>query len=207
MLDRMIRVAALDDHPAVLAGLQRLIERVDGLTVVAAAQDADTLVGQLEHVRADVVVLDYQLPRGDGLAVCQRLKERSRPPAAVIYSAYAGPALAIAARIAGADALIDKRAPATDLVDAIRSVAAGNPAMPAVSPEAHAAAIERVDPEDVPVAAMALAGTSHHGIAEALATDRRDVSRRIRRIVGRLGSRPRSDFAKDMELRVPAFSR
>jgi DNA-binding NarL/FixJ family response regulator len=197
----MIRIAALDDHPAVLAGLHRLLERVDDFTVVAAAQDADTLAGLLERTRADVVVLDYQLPRGDGLAVCQRLKERAHPPAVVIYSAYAGPALAIAARIAGADALIDKRASATDLVHAVRGAAAGFPAIPDVPSDVHAAAIERLESADVPVAAMALAGTPHDGIAETLATDRRDVSRRIRRIVGRLG--PRRNAGSDIELGPP----
>jgi hypothetical protein len=44
----------------------------------------------------------------------------------------------------------------------------------------------RLAPDDVPVASMLLAGTSHHGIAEALATDRRDVVHRVRRIVGQL---------------------
>jgi DNA-binding NarL/FixJ family response regulator len=178
-LGRMIRVAALDDHPAVLAGLQRFVEGVDGFALVAAAQDADTLLAKMERARPDVVILDYHLPRGDGLAVCQRLKERVQPPAVVVYSAYAGPALAVAARIAGADALIDKRAPASHLVDAIRRVAAGDFTLPEIPPEAQAAAMERLEPDDVPIAAMALAGTSHNGMAEALATDRRDVSREL----------------------------
>jgi DNA-binding NarL/FixJ family response regulator len=179
----------------VLAGLQRLIERADGLTLVVAAQDADALVQQLEGTCADVVVLDHHLARGDGLAVCQRLKERVRAPAVVVYSAYAAPPLAIAARIAGADAVVDKRAPVAHLVDTIRRVAAGDAVMPTIPPDMHAAALERLDPDDVPVAAMALAGTSHAGIAEALATDRRDVSHRIRRTVGRLGSSPRGRLA------------
>ena len=191
----MIRVAALDDHPAVLAGLQRLIERADGFTLVAAAQDADALVQQLERTRTDVVILDCHLARGDGLAVCQRLKERVPAPAVVVYSAYAAPALAIAARIAGADALVDKRAPVPHLVDTIRRVAAGAAVLPEITPDVHAAALERLDPDDVAVAAMALAGTSHNGIAEALGTDRRDVRHRIRRIVGRLRSRPSSQIA------------
>jgi DNA-binding NarL/FixJ family response regulator len=52
----------------------------------------------------------------------------------------------------------------------------------------------RLDDEDIAVAAMLLAGTSHQGIAEALRIDRSDVTRRARRIVTRLrptGSRSR----------------
>jgi DNA-binding NarL/FixJ family response regulator len=182
----MIRVALLDDHPAVLAGLQRLVERTDDLVPIAAADNAEALLDELQSRPADVVILDYALARGDGLTLCQRLKERIRPPAVVIYSAYAGPALAVAARVAGADALIDKRASATDLLQAVRQVAAGDIVMPEIPPETLAAAIERLEPSDIPVAGMLLAGTSHHGIAEALATDRRDIVRRIPRIIGRL---------------------
>ena len=186
MLSAVIRVAILDDHPAVLAGLQRLIERTDDLVPVAAVDTAEVLWREIDKTRPDVVILDYDLSRGDGLSLCQRLKERVRPPAVAIYSAYAGPALEIAARLAGADALIDKRAPAADLVIAVRRIAAGDAMLPDVPVDLRVAAMTRLDPDDVPVAAMLLAGTSHQGIAQALGIDRRDVVRRLRRIIGRL---------------------
>jgi two-component system, NarL family, response regulator DevR len=182
----MLRVAVLDDHPAVLVGLQRLLDSTSDLQSVAVADSAQQLVRQLYGARADVVVLDYDLARGDGLKLCQALKERVRAPAVVIYSAYAGPRLAVAARIAGADALVDKRAPASELLDAVRRAAAGRSSLTEVSADQQDAAISQLAPDDVPVASMLLAGTSHQGIAEALATDRRDVAHRARRIVGRL---------------------
>jgi DNA-binding NarL/FixJ family response regulator len=182
----MPRVAALDDHPAVLAGLQRLLDSTADLQLVVAADSAQQLSRQLEGIRADVVVLDYDLARGDALTVCQALKQRVRPPSVVIYSTDAGPGLAIAARIAGADALVDKRAPASELLDAVRRAAAGRSSLPEASADQQHAAISRLARDDVPVASMLLAGTSHQGIAETLATDRRDVVRRVRRIVGRL---------------------
>ncbi len=188
----MIRVGVLDDHPAVRAGLLRLLADAPGLQPVAGADSAEGLWRQLDAVHADVVIVDYDLARGDGLALCQRLKQRVRPPAAVIYSAYAGPSLAISARIAGADALVDKRAPASELLDAVRRVAAGDLVIPDVPP-GSAGGGDRATraPGGMPVASMLLAGTSHPGIAETLATDRRDVIRRARRIVGRL--RPMAD--------------
>lgn len=182
----MLRVAILDDHPAVLAGLQRLFERAEGVEPVVAVQSPDELFRRFESEGAEVVVLDYDLGRGDGLAVCHRLKERTLPPIVVVYSAYAGPALAVAARIAGADAVVDKRASASDLIAAVQRTAAGETALPDVPRDIHEAAIVRLDGEDVPIAAMRLAGTSHEGIAEALSVDVRDVSRRVRRIVGQL---------------------
>ena len=182
----MLRVAILDDHPAVLAGLQRLIERADGVEPVTAVDTAEKLFRGLDGARADVVILDYDLARGDGLTLCHRLKERLLPPKVVVYSAYAGPALAVAARVAGADAVVDKRAPVSELIDAVRRVAAGEVVLPEIPRDLREAAIVRLAPEDVPVASMRLAGTSHQGIAEALGADRRDVTRRVRRLVGQL---------------------
>ena len=182
----MLRVALLDDHPAVLAGLQRLLDSTADLEAVSVTDNAPQLLRELDGARPDVVVVDYDLARGDGLTVCQTLKARVRPPAVVIYSAYAGPGLAISSRLAGADALVDKRAPASELIEAIRRVAAGESIIAEVPKDAQQAAVEKLAPDDVPVASMLLAGTSHQGIAEALATDRRDVVRRVRRIVGQL---------------------
>jgi two-component system response regulator DevR len=182
----MIRVAVLDDHPLVLASLEGLLQDAAGLQPVIAAADGQQLWRQLDDARPDVVVLDYDLARGDGLTLCQRLKERVRPPAVVIYSAYAGPSLALSARIAGADSLVDKRAPASELLDAIRGAADGESRIPDTAPDAREAVIAQLASSDVPVASMLLAGTSHQGIAETLATDRQDVVHSVRRIVGQL---------------------
>ena len=93
----MLYVAILDDHPAVLTGLSRLIDAQPDLAVVAAAPTAAELATQLDGARADVLVIDYDLARGDGLAHCRRIKNRRHPPAVVIYSAYASTALTLAA--------------------------------------------------------------------------------------------------------------
>jgi DNA-binding NarL/FixJ family response regulator len=193
----MLRVALLDDHPAVLAGLQSLLDSTPDLEAVCVADTAPQLLRELDGVRPDVVVLDYDLARGDGLTVCQTLKERVRPPAVVIYSAYAGPGLAISSRLAGADALVDKRAPVGELIETIRRVAAGESIVTDVPPDAQQAAVETLSRDDVPVASMLLAGTSHQGIAEALATDRRDVVHRVRRIVGQLRPTGSANLADD----------
>jgi DNA-binding NarL/FixJ family response regulator len=183
----VIRVAVLDDHPAVLVGLRRLLDGGESLSLAAAADTPETLFRALDTTRADVAILDYDLARGDGLAVCQRLKEGVRSPDVVIYSAYAGPALAFAGRIAGADAIVDKRADVSELLEAVRSVASGVSRMPEVPLEVRHALMARLEPDEVPVAAMLLAGTPHHAIAVTLGTDRRDIVHRARRIVARIG--------------------
>jgi two-component system, NarL family, response regulator DevR len=194
----MLCVAILDDHPAVLAGLRRLIEPQPDLTVIAAAATAAELSDQLDGARADVLVMDYDLARSDGLSHCQRIKRRSHPPAVVIYSAYGGHALVLAARAAGADGVVDKAEPAQHLLVAIRRAAAGELVMPEVPWDAYEAAIANIDDEDMPVLAMLLDGVSLESIANALRRDQAEASWRAQRIVGRLrpGLRSRPDVRR-----------
>jgi DNA-binding NarL/FixJ family response regulator len=191
----MLGVALLDDHPAVLAGLRRLIEPQPDLTVIAAAPTAAELSQQLDGARPDVLVLDCDLARGDGLSHCQRIKRRERPPAVVIYSAYVGHALVLAARAAGADAVVDKAEPVQNLLAAIRRVAADEQTLPAVSRDAYQAAVATLDDEDLPVLAMLLDREPIDAIAHTLRTSPTEVSWQAQRIVGRLrpGLRSRAD--------------
>lgn len=193
----MLRIALLDDHPAVLAGLRRLIGAEPDLTVAAVAATAPELARKLNGLRPDVVILDYDLARDDGLAHCRRIKSRPHPPAVIVYSAYAGPALALAARAAQADALVDKAEPVTTLLEAVRRVAAGEVLTRVIPREAFEAAVGRLEDDDLPVFAMLLDGEPPDSIAEALRIDQAEVSWRAQRVVGRLGPRRTIQLEED----------
>jgi DNA-binding NarL/FixJ family response regulator len=182
----MTRVALLDDHPAVLAGLRRLLESEPGLHVVAGTGDHRELPDLLDRTEPDILILDHDLAHVDGLAQCLRVKRRPDPPAVVVYAAYTGAALAIAARAAGADALVDKAEPVHRLLAAIRGVAGGAKLIPAPPADAYAAAVARVDDDDLPLLAMLLDGTPVEDIAVALQREPGEVGWRAQRIVGRL---------------------
>lgn len=185
----MLRIALLDDHPAVLAGLRRLIDAEPDLTVAAVAASAPELARKLNGLRPDVVILDYDLARDDGLAHCRRIKSRPNPPAVIIYSAYAGPALTLAARTAQADALVDKAEPVQTLLSAVRRTATGEVLTSPIPREAFEAAVARLEDDDLPVFAMLLDGEPPDSIAEVLRLDQAEVNWRAQRVVGRL--RPR----------------
>ena len=182
----MIHLALLDDHPAVLAGLRRLIEHESDLLIVGAAPSAPELARQIGEQRVDVLVLDHDLARSDGLSHCRRVKDRPNPPRVVIYSAFASQALALAARVAHADAVVDKTEPVSSLLGAIRSVAAGETVLPAIPRDVYKTATSRLADDDLPVLAMLLGGESLPAIAEALRTDRAEVAWRAQRIIGQL---------------------
>jgi DNA-binding NarL/FixJ family response regulator len=181
-----VDIALLDDHPAVVAGLRRLIEPEHDLNVIADAATASELARRLGGRRADVLVLDHDPARADGLSHCRRIKDRPDPPGVVIYSAYAGPAAILAAHAAQADAVVDKADPVSVLLCAIRAVAHGETRLPAVPREAFEAGVSRLADEDLPIFAMLLDREPVDAIAETLGTGRDEVARRVQRIIGRL---------------------
>jgi DNA-binding NarL/FixJ family response regulator len=182
----MIQLALLDDHPAVLVGLQRVIEQEPDIVVVAAAPTAPELPMQLGNTRADVLVVDHDVARSDGLSQSRRIKDRPRPPGVIIYSAFDKQALALPARVAHADAVVDKAEPVSSLLAAIRAVAHGQTMLPPVPRATYNAATARLDSEDLPVFAMLLGGEKVPAIADALRADRDEIAWRAQRIIGRL---------------------
>ena len=63
-LEPMIRLALLDDHPAVLSGLRRLLEGANDMEVLAAAADAVARARALDGRRPHILIVDYDPPRG-----------------------------------------------------------------------------------------------------------------------------------------------
>lgn len=183
----MIRTLIVDDHPAVRAGLSAVMDTEPGIVLLGAACSAADLPPALHRTRPDIVVLDYHLPGEDGLMVCLGIKAETPPPGVLLYSAYADASLTIPAMLAGVDGIVNKGAPARDLLDAIRRVARGEPVLPSVSPELLEAAAKRLDPEDHPVLAMLVHGTPRGDVAAVLGIEPPALAARVKTMVGRLG--------------------
>jgi DNA-binding NarL/FixJ family response regulator len=128
------------------------------------------------------------------------MKDRPRPPAVIIYSAFARQTLALPARVAHADAVVDKAEPVASLLAAIRAVARGETMLPPVPRAAYEDATARLDSTDLPIFAMLLDGETVPAIAGALRTETDEIAWRAQRIIGRLrpGATSRSD-ARELE--------
>jgi DNA-binding NarL/FixJ family response regulator len=185
-----VRVIVVDDHEAVRAGLERVLEPTPDLEPVAGLADDRELFSLLDREPIDVIVLDYDLERGDGLSLCLRLKQRSDSPAVVIYSGYAAAGLVFAATVAQADAVVSKAEPIEVLLSSIRRLAAGERLLEPPAPELLKAAAARLSTEDLPVMALLADRADGSEITLALRLEAREVARRARRIVGLLQTRP-----------------
>jgi DNA-binding NarL/FixJ family response regulator len=162
------RVLVVDDHAAVRSGLTALLADEPDLRPVATASCAREALEYAERLTPHVAIVDFQLGDRDGLTLCRQLKELPTPTRVVLYSAYADGPLALAAVIAGADGVVHKAALAEHLCHAIRTVARGGAAVPAISPASHAMVAECLEADDLPILGMLVAGTEPAEIADVL---------------------------------------
>ena len=179
----MTRVVVIDPQPAVRAGLAMMLRTEPGLVPVGVASGAHDGLELVARQRPDVVLLDPHLLEGDGLGTCRRLRALDHAPRVVLYTAGGDPTLAVTARVAGADGLVDKAAPAPELFEAIRRVARGESALPALGREELDAAAHKVDPEDLALLAMLVDRTEPADVAATLRLDGRRLGRRIERLL------------------------
>ena len=182
----MIRIALIDDHPALVAGLTAVLRAEPGLLPVGTASDGAEAEHLLYRTQPDLVLLDYHLPRTDGLQLCQRIKRNPPAPKVLLYSAYAEAWLGFAARAAGADGIASKGAPARELYELIRRVARGESVLPPVTHDQLHEAAGRLDDEDLPLLSLLVDGTAPQDIADTLRIAPADLGHRIDRVLGRL---------------------
>ena len=143
----MTRVAILDRHPAVRAGLHALLRSVPGLAFAGSASHRRELLPLLYRTDPDVLLVDE-------LELVRRVKTEAPRTRVVLYVAEPSAELMLAATIAGADGVLDKSASERELLCALR----GEPALPPVTLQVQARAAARLDPRDRPIFAMRLAG-------------------------------------------------
>jgi len=184
-------VLVVDDHPALRAGLERLLDQEPGYRFLGAVSSEGELTIALGHQRPDVVILDYALSRGDGLSACFRLKQLRQPPGVILYSAYVDHVFAVPATVAQADAIVSKNAPVEVLLRAIEAVAAGESEVPSPGPEAMDAASSRLQADDLPVLGMLFAGIPVDEIAATMGLQPSEVRSRALRIIAAMQARDR----------------
>jgi DNA-binding NarL/FixJ family response regulator len=183
------RIVIVDPQPASRAGLTMLLRAEPGLVPVGTAIGAHDGADLVSRQRPDVVLVEHHLLDGDGLALTRRLRALDPAPRVVIYTADPDPSLALLARVAGASGLVDKAAEPAELFEAVRVVARGGSALPPLPASELDAAAHRVEPDDLALLAMLVDQTPPSEVADALRLDRRRLSRRTERLLGRLRAR------------------
>lgn len=125
MSAKIISVLLVDDHPMIIAGMQKMLATTDDIRAIAQAGCASGAMDEVARQCVDVALIDINLPGESGLSLLQRIKRTSPHIAVIIISTYGEELYALRALHAGADGYVNKGTPMKDLLGAIRKVAQG----------------------------------------------------------------------------------
>jgi DNA-binding NarL/FixJ family response regulator len=119
-----IKILIADDHPIVRRGVSQVIAATD-LKVVAEAGDGEEALRLIQETRPDIALLDINLPRKDGFDVVLEINLKSLPVKVIFLTMHAGEEFFNEAMDLGVRGYILKESAPTEIVEAIRKVAAG----------------------------------------------------------------------------------
>jgi DNA-binding NarL/FixJ family response regulator len=206
--DVSLRIFICDDHPLFRQGLRVMLEDFGNFVVVGEADRADGIVPAVRAARPDVVVLDIDLPDGSGIDVVERMQTEAPGMHVLMLSAFSEPSLVRGALRAGASGYVLKDAPFTEVVEAIRRVAAGQTTVsPAVAEELAASVRAESEEERMrrclstlterehAVLRLAAEGASNARIGKRLFITEGTVKNHMTHILRKLGVQDRTQAA------------
>jgi DNA-binding NarL/FixJ family response regulator len=121
----VIRVLLVDDHAVFRSSLRLRLEQEDGIAPIGEAGTAEQAVARARVLRPDVVLIDVLLPRTSGYQAIPEIVKTSPDSRILVLSSQTGPTPVRQAISAGAHGYVPKRASDTEVIEAIRRVAAG----------------------------------------------------------------------------------
>src|SRR3954454_3137816 len=202
---RKVRVYLLDDHEVVREGLRALLESHEDIEVVGDSGSAVEATHRIPALRPDVAVLDARLPDGSGIEVCRTVRAVDPSIHGLILTSYDDDEALFSAIMAGASGYVLKQIRGSDLVDAVRQVAAGNSL---IDPSMTAAVLERVrhpatvapelaelTEQELKLLALIAEGLTNRQIGERMFLAEKTVKNYVSSILAKLGLERRTQAA------------
>src|ERR1700732_4366472 len=120
-----IRVFLLDDHEVVRRGVAAMLEAEEDIEVVGEAGSAEQALARIPAAHPPGAVPDVRLPDGDGVSVCREIRSQLPQIACLMLTSFSDEEALFDAVMAGASGYVLKQIHGSDLVGAVRTVAAG----------------------------------------------------------------------------------
>ncbi len=196
MDQRLIRVVLADDHAVVRQGIRNFLEEDPAIRVVAEANDGEEAVAYVAREHPDLVLLDVQMPRLNGLDAARRIRQTLPKVRVLMLTAYEDEPYILAALQAGVSGYLLKTASSDELVRAVHAVADGETALsPAVAKKmvqrtlgmgSREQATEPLTERELGILQLAAKGMGNRQIAAALGISDRTVQGHLANIYDKL---------------------
>ena len=200
---RRTRVMLADDHPLVRAGVRRVLEGEPGIEVVGEAASGTETLRALRTVQPDVLLLDLNMPDGDGFSVLREARSLAPDTHIIVLTMHAQPEYITRAVREGANGYLLKDLAVQDLVAAIEAVMSGGSFFSERAQRALANSLRAGEPVETPLAR--LTGRERQvliGVARGLTTKEMAAQQNIS---GRTIETHRANLMRKLDLRSVAL--
>jgi DNA-binding NarL/FixJ family response regulator len=201
----VIDVLIADDHGIVRSGLRMLIDRQTDMKVIAEAGDGVAALESTQAHRPNVAVLDVSMPRMTGLQAAREIRAHVPDTRVVLLSMHDDERYFLEGLEAGAAGYVLKRAADTDLIGAVRTVAAGRTFL---SDDAQRALMDEwlekgspepddpLTPRELEVVKLIAEAFTNRQIAETLKLSEKTVESHRANVLSKLGMRDRVELVR-----------
>jgi DNA-binding NarL/FixJ family response regulator len=199
-----VRVVLADDQALVRAGFRLILEAEDDIDVVGEASDGEHAIEVVRRLKPDVVLMDVQMPKLDGLEATRRVGQEAIPSRVVILTTFEQDDYVFEALRAGASGFLLKNTPPEELVQAVRIVAAGDALLaPSITrrvieeysqrppPRRNDAELELLTERELEVLRLLATGKSNAELATHLFLGEGTIKTHVSHVLSKLGLRDR----------------
>ena len=196
----MIRILIAEDQSLVRGAIVALLGLEPDLEVVADVARGDQVVQRALEARPDVALLDIEMPGVDGLTAAAQLRAALPSCRVIVVTTFGRPGYLRRAMEAGASGFLLKDAPATQLAEAIRRVAAGGRVVdPALAIDALAEGTNPLSPREREVLSASVETATIAGLAQRLSLSEGTVRNHLSAAIQKVGARNRAEAARIAE--------
>jgi NarL family two-component system response regulator LiaR len=195
-----IRVVIVDDHTVVRSGLGAVLDVSEGIELVGEAGDGEEAVKICERFQPDVVLMDLQMPKMDGVEATRIIHDKWPQIHIIALTSYKEKEYVEGVLKAGATSYLLKNVSAEELVSAINKVVLDQPSL---SPEAAQVLIQTVNDPSHPgmnltdrereILALMVEGKSNSEISESIFITQATVKYHVSNILSKLGVTSRTE--------------
>ena len=199
----IIKVLLADDHAIMRDGLKEILASVDGFQLIGEAANGNEVLAALLHQKPDLMIMDMSMPGISGISLLEQVKNTYPQLLVLVLTMLDDVQIALRVLKSGADGYITKDRPSSELIAALRKVAAGGRYIdPAVAEQVLLAEVDddvlenKLSNREVEVFRLLVQGKSINEIAEQLFISNKTVSSHKAQLQRKMGMRNMAELVR-----------